>query len=58
MSGTWPSFRWDSSGLRAYGFNTDSNGNLISYDPTRFVDYNKFGLFGINGLLNPDINSL
>ena len=58
MSGAYPTFRWDSSGLNAYGFTTDSQGNILSYDPTRFVNYSRFGLYGVNGLLNPDIDSL
>lgn len=58
MSGAYPTFRWDSSGLNAYGFTTDSQGNILNYDPTRFVNYSRFGLYGVNGLLNPDIDSL
>lgn len=58
MSGAYPTFRWDSTGLNAYGFTTDVQGNILSYDPTRFVNYSRFGLYGVNGLLNPDIDSL
>jgi len=52
MSGAWPTFKWDSLGLRAYGFTSDELGNIISYDPSRYVAHDKFGIYGINGLTN------
>ena len=44
MDGDNPSFRWDKSGLNAYGF--DENGNN-SYDLKTYVRFDKYGLYGI-----------
>lgn len=57
MSGAFPTFKWDSLGLRAYGFTADNNGNILSYDPSRYVAHDKFGIYGINGLTNANFQS-
>ena len=59
MSGAFPTFRWDSKGLRAYGFVVDEGtGAVTSYDPSRFVVYDRFGIYGINGLTEPNFTNL
>ena len=44
MDGDNPSFRWDKSGLNAYGL--DENGNN-AYDLKTYVRFDKYGLYGI-----------
>lgn len=44
MDGDSPSFRWDKSGLNAYGL--DEYGNN-SYDLKTYVRFDKYGLYGI-----------
>ena len=44
MDGDNPSFRWDKSGLNAYGL--DEEGNQ-SYDLKTYVRFDKYGLYGI-----------
>jgi len=58
MSGTYPAFRWDSRGLRAYAFETGTDGAIYSYDPSRFVNYDRFGIYGINGLTEPNFTTV
>ena len=57
MCGAWPTFRWDSLGLRAYAYETDQNGSYVNYDPSKYVVFDRFGLYGINGLTNPQFTS-
>ena len=58
MSGAYPTFRWDALGLRAYAFET-SDGIIRSYDPTRFVAHDKFGIYGLSGsLILPTLNTV
>lgn len=52
MSGAYPTFRWDALGLRAYAFETD-NGVIRSYDPTKYVVHDRFGIYGLSGYLTP-----
>lgn len=52
LSGSYPTFRWDALGLRAYSFQTD-NGTMRSYDPTKYVAHDRFGIYGISGYLVP-----
>jgi hypothetical protein len=54
MSGAYPTFRWDAQGLRAYAYET-SNGILRSYDPTKYVAHDRFGIYGLSGYLTPPI---
>ena len=43
LDGNQPSFRWDSSGLNAYYYDNSA------YNLGKFVRFDKFGLYGING---------
>lgn len=58
MSGAYPTFKWDSLGLRAYGFVQDGNGNITSYDPSKYVAHDRFGIYGINGLTNANFQTI
>ena len=58
MSGAWPTFKWDSLGLRAYGFTSDGQGNILSYDPSRYVAHDRFGIYGINGLTDANFQNI
>lgn len=48
MNATEPTFKWDSFGISAY--DTDWTGGLANgrVDPSKFVRYDKYGLYGIN----------
>lgn len=51
MNGKQPTFRWDSHGLTAYGFNnSDSDIFLNNVDTTRGVRFDRFGLYGYSGI--------
>ena len=41
-----PSFRWDRSGISAYGSSTDQSGNTV-YNLNTYVRYDEYGLYGI-----------
>ena len=47
MNGSYPTFRWDSSGLSAYYFE-EQNGTLTNYSQSKFVRLDQFGLYGID----------
>ena len=49
FSGKVPTFRWDSIGLSAYRFESDSNGYPATYNPSIFVRLDQYGLYGIEG---------
>ena len=50
MSGSFPSFRWDSLGLDAYHFELDKQTNQPqNFNYARFVRFDQYGLYGING---------
>lgn len=48
-----PSFRWNSQGINAFGFRRNG-----SYEPAKFVRFDHYGIYGVNGTLydqfNPD----
>ncbi len=48
MNGSYPTFRWDSSGLSSYYFEQDAQGNLTNYSQSKFVRLDQYGLYGIN----------
>lgn len=51
MNGKQPTFRWDSHGLTAYGFNnSDSDIFLNNVDTTRGVRFDRFGIYGYSGI--------
>jgi hypothetical protein len=54
MSGSFPSFRWDEKGLSAFEFKLDANGNPYGFNSAKFVRYDQYGLYGINGQPNFD----
>ena len=58
MSGAYPTFKWDSLGLRAYGFTADGNGNILSYDPSKYVAHDRFGIYGIDGLTDANFKTI
>jgi hypothetical protein len=49
MNGSFPSFRWDSKGLSAFAFSTDATGKAYGFNTAKFVRYDQYGLYGING---------
>ena len=51
MNGAYPTFKWDTNGLRALSF-TQKNGTIGSYNAAQYVTYDRFGIYGINGILN------
>ena len=53
-NGAFNSFRWDLKGLSAYEFNLDDNGNAYGFNPAKFIRYDQYGLYGINGQSNFD----
>lgn len=57
MNGGFPSFRWDNTGLSAYKFNVDANGNPYGFNNSKYVRFDQYGIYGINGNseFNPNI---
>jgi len=53
LDGDNPSFRWDTTGLSAYGFNEDG-----TYNPATFVRFDKYGIYGIQNSPNYVVSSL
>lgn len=47
MNGSYPTFRWDASGLSAYYFE-EKEGAITNYSQSKFVRLDQFGLYGIN----------
>lgn len=52
-----PSFRWDGLGLNAYQFQVDENGNPYGYNIAKFVRFDQYGFYGINGATEFDPNT-
>ena len=57
MGGKYPTFNWDSYGINAYSYTTDSSGNIDSVDDKHFVRFDKYGLYGINKTTDPSFAS-
>ena len=55
MDGDNPSFRWDKSGLNAYGLNQQGE---EEYDLKTYVRFDKYGLYGIKNDENYVVSSL
>lgn len=53
MSGKDPLFRWDSKGISAYD-HINTNKITTGINKSKFVRFDKNGLYGINGLADPD----
>jgi hypothetical protein len=60
MSGSFPTFRWDSMGLNAYHFVLDTNKNPINFNYGNFVRMDQYGVYGILGEdeFNPNIEEV
>ena len=57
LNGSFPSFRWDKDGLSAYEFSYDENtGAPTGFNSSKFIRFDQFGLYGING--HPNFNPL
>ena len=53
MNGGFPSFRWDNAGLSAYAFTINQQtGEASSFDTSKFIRFDQYGLYGINGYSN------
>lgn len=59
LNGSFPSFRWDSTGISAYQFELNQETREISqFDYGKFVRLDQYGLYGINGYPNFDSSVL
>lgn len=57
MNNGVPSFRWDSTGLNAYQFQIDqTSGKPYGFNIAKFVRFDQYGIYGINGLSEFDPN--
>lgn len=53
LNGSFPSFRWDNTGISAYEFNLNENtGEVSNFNFSKFVRLDQYGLYGINGHSN------
>lgn len=53
LNGSFPSFRWDNTGLSAYEFTlNDNTGQVSAFNFSKFVRLDQYGLYGINGHSN------
>jgi hypothetical protein len=48
MNATEPTFKWDSFGISAYDVDWTGGSPNGRVDPSKFVRYDKYGLYGIN----------
>ena len=57
MNGSYSSFRWDEIGLNAFQFQVDQNtGEAYGFNPAKFVRFDQYGIYGINGQSEFDPN--
>ena len=57
-NGSFPSFRWDGNGISAFNFSiNESTGAVQNFNYSKFVRYDQYGIYGINGNseFNPNI---
>ena len=55
MCGNFPSFRWDEKGLSAFEFSINSQtGMAQGFNTSKFIRYDQYGLYGIDGYSNFD----
>ena len=54
LNGDYPSFRWDRNGLSAYQFNLAQNGQPQSFNFSKFIRFDQYGIYGIDG--HPNFN--
>jgi hypothetical protein len=51
MNNGQPSFKWDGAGISAYEFSiNENNGKPTSFNIAKFVRFDRFGIYGINGI--------
>lgn len=50
MDGDCPAFRWDSRGINAYDYDL-VNGHATNFNYTKGVRYDRFGIYGFDGLV-------
>ena len=51
MNGNQPTFRWDSHGITAYGFDNSSDDVILSgLDTQKGVRFDRFGIYGYTGI--------
>ena len=56
LNGSFPSFRWDSTGISAYEFNlNEQTGEVNTFNFSKFIRLDQYGLYGIEG--QPNFNS-
>ena len=56
LNGSFPSFRWDNTGISAYEFIlNEQTGDVSTFNFSKFVRLDQYGLYGING--EPNFNS-
>lgn len=46
MSGSFPAFAWDDTGIHAYEFDRTESGGTYDFNYRNFVRYDQFGLYG------------
>ena len=55
LNGSFPSFRWDNTGISAYEFTTNENtGKVENFNFSKFVRLDQYGLYGLDGYSNFD----
>lgn len=50
MNGEDPTFRWDELGITAYGLDVNENGVITKYDYNKGVRFDRFGIYGYDGI--------
>ena len=50
MNSSIPSFKWDGKGISAYQFSIDENGIPSGFNTNKFVRFDQYGIYGINGI--------
>ena len=50
LNGAYPTFKWDSHGIHAFAYTEDENHNIVSYDSSNYVTFDRFGIYGLKGI--------
>lgn len=61
LNGNFPSFRWDGEGLSAFNFSfNEDTDSVTGFNYNKFVRFDQYGLYGINGdsEFNPNIGDI
>ena len=56
MNATEPTFKWDSFGISAYDVDWTGGSPNGRVDPSKFVRYDKYGLYGINSAATANVH--